>query len=212
MITIAERIEVHSPVSTVWSVLADPESVISCIGGATMGERHQDGSFDAALSVKFGGLRVAFNATATLELEEDERVGYLAARGSDRQGATRASAETRFRVQEGSHPAHSLVTIDGEVNLSGKLTSIIEAGAGVVVARMTREFGNALGARCEPEIHEREAVASTGAAAIRVAPKRRGILALLRGWLRRSARISKRAGAEPAVSPESQLPLGKSTR
>ncbi|WP_063785948.1 SRPBCC domain-containing protein [Streptomyces sp. MMG1533] len=148
MITIAEEIAVPSAPKRVWEVVSDPSAVVSCIGGAELGRFHDDGSFDAALVVRFGGIRVRFGARITLELDEAEREGRITGRGRDGQGATRFTGTTVFRVTDEPATGGSRVTMSGEVRLSGKLASLIESGAGAVVARMTQEFSAALVERC----------------------------------------------------------------
>ncbi|MBB4789586.1 SRPBCC domain-containing protein [Streptomyces nodosus] len=148
MISIAEKIDVPSPPARVWETISDPSAVVSCIGGAELGESHDDGSFDGVLVVRFGGIRVRFAARITLELDQDEREGRLTARGRDGQGATRFSGGAVFRVSENPATDGTQVAMTGEMNLSGKLAPLIESGAGVVVSRMTREFSAALVERC----------------------------------------------------------------
>jgi len=148
LISIAEEISVPSPPDKVWAVVSDPSAVVSCIAGAELGAVHEDGSFDGTLVVKFGALRVKFAALISLELTEAECEGRLSARGRDGQGATRFNGGATFRVAEDRVPGHSLVTMAGEVNLTGKLASLIESGAGAVVSRMTKEFSAQLIERC----------------------------------------------------------------
>ncbi|WP_439941798.1 SRPBCC domain-containing protein [Streptomyces sp. BBFR115] len=148
MISIAEKIDVPSPPARVWEIISDPAAVVSCIGGAELGESHPDGSFDGLLVVRFGGIRVRFAARITLELDQDQREGRLTARGRDGQGATRFSGEAVFQVTEDRAAGGTQVAMTGEMNLSGKLAPLIESGAGVVVSRMTREFSAALVERC----------------------------------------------------------------
>ncbi|MGW5171733.1 SRPBCC family protein [Streptomyces nodosus] len=148
MISIAEKIDVPSPPARVWEIISDPSAVVSCIGGAELGESHDDGSFDGVVVVRFGGIRVRFAARITLELDQDEREGRLTARGRDGQGATRFSGGAVFRVSENPANGGTQVAMTGEMNLSGKLAPLIESGAGVVVSRMTREFSAALVERC----------------------------------------------------------------
>ena len=148
MISITEKISIPRPPDEVWAVISDPSAVVSCIHGAELGAVHDDGSFDGTLVVKFGAIRVKFAANISLELAEAELEGLLAARGRDGQGATRFSGSATFRVTEDQDPGHSLVALAGEVNLSGKLASLIESGAGAVVSRMTSEFSAQLIERC----------------------------------------------------------------
>ena len=148
MISIAEEISVPGPPEKVWAVVSDPSAVVSCIQGAELGAVHEDGSFDGTLVVKFGALRVRFAALVSLELAQTGREGRLSARGRDGQGATRFDGGATFRVAQAADPGHSLVTMAGEVNLNGKLASLIESGAGAVVSRMTKEFSAQLIERC----------------------------------------------------------------
>ena len=152
MIAIAETIAVPCPPKRLWDVVSNPADVVSCIGGAELGAAHEDGSFDGALVVRFGGVRVKFTARITLELEPAELTGRLSARGKDGQAATRFAAEATFRVAEGAGPEASQVAMDGEIRLSGKLASLIESGAGIVVSRMTKEFTENLVALCAPAV------------------------------------------------------------
>jgi carbon monoxide dehydrogenase subunit G len=148
VLTIEEGIAVPAPPARVWAVVSDPAEVVSCIGGAELGESHDDGSFDGTLVVKFGAVRVRFGARLTLELDESVHEGRLSARGRDGQGATRFTAAATFHVVEEPQTGGSRVQVAGEITLAGKLASLIESGAGAVVARMTRDFSAELVRRC----------------------------------------------------------------
>jgi carbon monoxide dehydrogenase subunit G len=148
LISITEEIAVPSSRDRVWEVISDPAEVVSCINGAELGAAHDDGSFDGALVVKFGAVRVKFAAVVTLDLVESDRTGQLTARGRDGQRATRFTAQATFRVIEGRGPHDSRVAVDGEIELSGKLASLVESGAGAMVSRMTRDFSAELTRRC----------------------------------------------------------------
>lgn len=190
MISIAETIAVPCPPKRLWDVVSHPADVVSCIGGAELGEAHEDGSFDGTLVVRFGGIRVKFAARITLELEESELVGRLSARGRDGQAATRFTAEATFRVEQGQGAQDSRVSMDGEIALSGKLASLIESGAGIVVSRMTKEFTERLIQRCtaaeEPAVLV-GAAPRPGSTVPRAVVQERpvGLLARIRAWWRR---------------------------
>lgn len=172
MITIEEGIAVPAPPGRVWAVVSDPAEVVSCIGGAELGQSHEDGSFDGTLVVKFGAVRVRFGARLTLELDESVHEGRLSARGKDGQGATRFTAQATFRIVEDAQG--SRVRVAGDITLAGKLASLIESGAGAVVGRMTREFSAELVDRC-----------TGGPLSPAAAPARRSWWAALRAWWRR---------------------------
>ncbi len=58
MIEISERVEVPAAPRIVWDVLSDPRAVVDCMPGAKLGDRLEDGSYDATLTVKFGPAKV----------------------------------------------------------------------------------------------------------------------------------------------------------
>jgi uncharacterized protein len=189
LISIAENIAVPSLPGQVWEVISDPSQVVSCISGAELGDRHEDGSFDGTLVVRFGGVRVKFTAQVSLELDEAELTGRLSARGRDGQAATRFTAEATFRVEQGGGAEDALVSMDGEVRLTGKLASLIESGAGIVVSRMTKEFTTRLTERCAgpagllPEPATQSAAPAAGSSVTVQRPA--GLLGRLRAWWRR---------------------------
>jgi uncharacterized protein len=69
-------------------------------------------------------------------------------RGRDDQGGTKIQAAMKFRVEQQLEPPGSVVPIEARVEISGKLASLVESGAGLVVKRMTAEFSERLAARC----------------------------------------------------------------
>lgn len=146
MITIAERVFVPHPPDVVWSVLSDPHKVVGCIEGSQLGDYHEDGSFDARIAVRFAGIKVSFGARATLILEEEERTGRLEARGSDTRGSTRVQGYADYGVVPDGDG--SFVTLEGRIEITGALASLVTTGAAIVVSRMTKSFTASLTATC----------------------------------------------------------------
>lgn len=151
MIEINERFDVPcaSP-EAVWDLLSHPKAVVDCVPGATLGEEHEDGSFDGSLTVKFGPARVTFRAHIELELDAAAKTGRVTSRGKDNQGGTRFRASMEFSVleqTEADQPATTVV-IKGENEISGKLAGLVESGAKIVIKRMSAEFAQNLAARC----------------------------------------------------------------
>ena len=149
MIEINEQFEVPSAQPrTVWDLLSDPQAVVECVPGATLGEKHEDGSFDGGLTVKFGPARVTFRARIELELDEAAMTGRVTSRGKDNQGGTRFTTAMSFRVVEAAEQPGSSVLITGETEIAGKLEGLVESGAKIVIKRMSAEFAENLAARC----------------------------------------------------------------
>lgn len=151
MIEIRERFDVPAGPGRVWDVLSDPRAVVGCVPGASIVGQDDDGVLDASVVVKFGPTRVTFRVRAVLELDAAAHQGRLAAQGKDSIGGTRMRSAARFGVTPGPGASGSSVSIDGTVEVSGRLASLIEGGAGVVVKRMSGEFAERLAARCSEE-------------------------------------------------------------
>ena len=148
MIEVNERIEVPSAPRIVWGLLSDPHAVVECVAGASLGDQHEDGSFDATLVVKFGPTKVTFRARVALELDPATMTGRVISKGKDSIGGTRVQARMQFRVEEQADSPGAVVPITSEVEISGKLASLIETGAKMVVKRMLGEFTERLAERC----------------------------------------------------------------
>ena len=147
MIEITERIEVAAAPRTVWGILSDPRAVVDCVPGAELGAQQEDGSYDATLIVKFGPAKVSFKTRVALELDESTMSGRVSSRGRDNQGGTRVKTTMSFKVVEGATPGSAAVPVDAQVEISGKLASLVESGANLVVKHMTKEFSERLAAK-----------------------------------------------------------------
>jgi carbon monoxide dehydrogenase subunit G len=148
VIEVDEQFEVPAPAGVAWQLLVDPHAVVGCVPGAAIVGEQADGSFDTTLTVKFGPVGVAFRARAVLELHANARTGRLTAQGKDKQGGARFEATMTFTVAEHPSGSGAVVTTHGQVDISGRLASLIEGGAGVVVKRMSADFASCLSARC----------------------------------------------------------------
>jgi uncharacterized protein len=148
MIDVSERVDVPSAPQTVWDLLTDPHAVVNCVPGATLGDQHEDGSFDGSLTVKFGPAKVTFHTRVALELDAAAKIGHVTARGKDNQGGTRVRATMTFKVVEQTEMPGTSILIEAQVEISGRLALVVEAGASIVVKRMTRDFSEQLAARC----------------------------------------------------------------
>ncbi|HKA44535.1 MAG TPA: SRPBCC domain-containing protein [Burkholderiales bacterium] len=148
MIEVNERVDVASPPETVWGLLSDPHAVVECVPGATLGEQQEDGSYDAGVTVKFGPAKVVFRSKVAVEYDPAAMAGNVTARGKDNQGGARFQTAMTFKVVEQAAAQGSTILIDAQVEISGRLATIIETGASLVVKRMTAEFSERLAARC----------------------------------------------------------------
>ncbi len=148
MIEVNERIEVPATQQVVWDLLSNPRAVVDCVPGAALGEQHEDGSYDAGVTIKFGPAKVTFKARVALEFDAATKSGSVTSRGKDNQGGTRFNATMNFKVVDQAPSTGSAIEIKSQVEISGRLASLVESGAGMVVKRMTADFSERLAARC----------------------------------------------------------------
>lgn len=199
LISVSESIAVPSPPQRVWEVVSEPAEVVACIGGAELLRANEDGSYDGALVVRFGGLRVKFGARVELALDPALREGRLTATGRDGQQATRFRGDARFQVLPDPDGTGSRVVLDGEVQLNGKLAGLVESGSAAVVSRMTREFSAQLVQRCVgPVAVERPEGEAVGVGQMAAAAQRSGVRAW---WARMWARLRRGAGRRTVAGP-----------
>lgn len=141
-IKISEKISVPAPPATVWDFIRDPYQVASCLPGATIEGQREDGSYDAAMVLQFGPLKVTLRANAVLALDPATMTGTIATRGKDAQGGVKVGAQTRFAVAQAD--GGSDITVGATVELTGKLASVIGAGAPIVTKRLAKTFAEQL--------------------------------------------------------------------
>jgi hypothetical protein len=72
----------------------------------------------------------------------------LSARGSDKQGRTKAQANLTFDVRA-DEPGRTTVVFDGTIELAGGLAGFLQTGGAHLTRRMMKEFGDELAARVE---------------------------------------------------------------
>ena len=192
MIEVQRQIIVPSPPDDVWRVLSDPAEVVHCIPGASL-ESLEGSGFTGKMTVAFGALRVPFRGSGELELDPAGRNGTLTGQGKDNNGGTRFKVAADFAVTPAASPGESLVDLTGRVDLAGKLATLIEAGAGVVIESMLTDFATNLAAASRPIDVEQPASApiATTVTKVPLAVWLRGFAAAIshvwRSWRRRQA-------------------------
>jgi len=173
--TVDEQVVVAAPAARVWELLSDPRSVVDCVPGARLTSYTDDGAFEGAMTVRFGPMRVEFTGSGTVEYDPPARRGTITAKGRDGRGRTRFGVVAAFVVSDtvaadtaaAATAASSLLTLDGEIRLTGPLAATIEGGASAVVTDMSQEFARAVAARAA-EDRAPEAAGAPGGVPVRV--------------------------------------------
>lgn len=143
---------IRAPRERVWAFLTDPEAVASCAPGVESVEVVESGRrFRASASAGFGAVRLRFATEAEwVTLEPPARATMTlhgSAPGSALDGTT--SMELADRPDGGTE-----LSWTAHVAIAGTIASLAARLMGGVVARLTREFFECIGAKIE----EREAV------------------------------------------------------
>jgi carbon monoxide dehydrogenase subunit G len=150
---INEQLMIDAPADRVWPIISDPVQIAACFPGAELDDATEDEAYHGRIAVRFGPTRATFNGQASFEFDHDGHRGTIVAQGRDRRGSTRASthADVRLLVDDRS-AQRSVVTITGELELTGPLSGFAEAG-GVHVARLLfADFGVQVAERAKAEV------------------------------------------------------------
>ena len=131
MPTLTEKITIASSLSKVWPLLSDPETVASCIPGASLAPDQEDGLWKGNIKVKFGPTVVVFRGEATLSYDDTAHTCTIEGRGIDQRGASRALANGLVTA---TGDDTTELTVEGEYSVTGPLETFANAG-GVHVAR-----------------------------------------------------------------------------
>ena len=161
MPTLTEKITIAAPLDTVWPLLSNPETVASCIPGATLAPDQEDDLWKGSISVKFGPTVAVFRGEADLSYDHDAHTCTIDGRGIDQRGASRALASGKVTAAAAGDATE--LTIDGEYSVSGPLETFANAG-GVHVARaLLAEFADNMAALTDAPPVQQEAVAPPAA-------------------------------------------------
>ena len=141
---IENEFDVTATPAEVYALMLDPERVCTCIPGARVTGRRDDGSYDANVTVKLGPVKMTYRGTiAIVESDPEARTATMLAKGSEERGQGTAQATLRMAVAEreagGSHvdvAADMLVT--GRVAQMGR--GVMEDVARRMIAQMAENM------------------------------------------------------------------------
>jgi len=109
--------------------MADPERVATCIPGAEVTGRRDDGSYDAMVTVKLGPVKMKYRGTiAIVESDPEARTASMLAKGAEERGQGTAQTTLKIAVTErdggGSH-----VKVAADMLVTGR---VAQMGRGVM--------------------------------------------------------------------------------
>ena len=141
---INERFTVAQPVPEVWAFFQDVPQVADCMPGVEVTEVVGEGTFSGRMKVKLGPISADFHGEAKIaEIDEQNRVGVISARGADRQGGSRASANVRYSLAEDVDGTR--VEMIADITLQGSMAQFGRTGLmKEVSSQLTKEFATCL--------------------------------------------------------------------
>jgi uncharacterized protein len=180
---ITQQFQVGKSAEKVWALFEDIPTVAACMPGVELTEQVDASTFRGKMQVKLGPMRPAFEGEATIDRDEQARLGTIQAKGVDKRGGSRAEALVTYKVAD--HGQGALVDIVAELTLKGQLAQFGRAGIlRDVSEHLTGEFARCLEAKLE--------AATSAEAAEVVAADVRPIMLFLRTLWARLIRVVRR--------------------
>ena len=116
--------EVSASPATTLEFLLDPDSVVSCMPGATLVEVAVDGTWKTTMAVKLGPIGMDFlNDVQITEQDAAEGTVRLSVTGRDKRGKGRADASVDARIS-GGEDGVTKVSMDTDVRFSGQAAQL----------------------------------------------------------------------------------------
>lgn len=125
---IENEFDVAATPSEVFTLMLDPERVATCIMGAEVLGRNDDGSYSAQVTVKLGPVKMKYRGTvAVVESDPGARTASMLAKGSEERGQGTAQAMLNMAVTEAESGSH--VTVTADMLITGR---VAQMGRGVM--------------------------------------------------------------------------------
>jgi carbon monoxide dehydrogenase subunit G len=138
-VIIENEFDVAATPAEVYELMLDPERVGTCITGAQVTGRREDGSYDAHVTVKLGPVKMTYRGTiAIVESDPAARTAKMLAKGSEERGQGTAQATLDMHVTDreggGSH-----VDVSADMLVTGR---VAQMGRGVMQDVARRMIGD----------------------------------------------------------------------
>jgi uncharacterized protein len=136
-VLIENEFDVAASPDEVYALMLDPERVVTCITGAEVTGKNDDGSYDAQVTVKLGPVRMKYKGTiAIVESDPAARTASMLAKGAEERGQGTAQATLNMAVSERAGGSH--VTVAADMLVTGR---VAQMGRGVMQDVARRMIG-----------------------------------------------------------------------
>jgi carbon monoxide dehydrogenase subunit G len=135
------------PIERAWAVLTDLEGIAPCLPGAQLtGVQHAEGEQDVyagKVKIKVGPVTSEYAGTAQfVEKDESAYRAVIDAKGKDSRGAGNAAATIRAQLR--AEGERTVVMVDTDLNISGKIAQFGSAMIKEVSAKLLGQFAENL--------------------------------------------------------------------
>lgn len=142
---ITHEFTVAASVDRAWAMLTDLEEVAPCLPGATLTGRDGE-TFTGKIKVKVGPVTSEFAGTAGFaERDDAAHRAVIDAKGKDVRGAGNATALITAQLRTGGD--HTVVNVDTDLKISGKLAQFGSGMIEQVSAKLLAQFVDCLEAK-----------------------------------------------------------------
>ena len=125
---IENEFDVAAAPADVFALMLDPERVVTCLNGAEVTGKNDDGSYDAQVTVKLGPVKMKYKGTiAIVESDAAARTASMLAKGAEERGQGTAQATLNMAVAEREGGSH--VTVAADMLITGR---VAQMGRGVM--------------------------------------------------------------------------------
>jgi len=151
----------HSP-DRVWDALSDAPFAVQCLPGAQLDEESEDRRhYKGSMQVRLGPLAASFVGDATVDRDEDNKIGRIEWSGVDKRSNSRVRAKLKYEVIPAENSS-SKVSVEAQIALTGALAQFGRGGiVNDVASRLTQIFADRLQQRLteavedgQEEVHE----------------------------------------------------------
>lgn len=110
---IQKQFTIDEPIAKVWTNLADPEKVVTCVPGASITEKIDDKNYKGRVVTKMGPIKVKYNGDIEIiELDQPNWNMVLKGRGLDSKGKGSADMLMKGSLREEGGQTHVDFSLD----------------------------------------------------------------------------------------------------
>jgi uncharacterized protein len=134
---------VQKPVDEVWRTMLDLERVVPCVPGARVLEKTGDESVRAEVKIRLGSMAMNYSGPAEI-VEHDDEAHHAVLDARAKEAGGQGNAEAKVAIQLTGQGDTTEVSLQADVNVTGKAAQMGEGVIAGVTEGMIKEFADNL--------------------------------------------------------------------